>query len=124
MDTNYIWMALIGLAAGILSGLFGIGGGLIIIPALLFLGFNQHAASGTSLVALLLPVGLLGVLEYYFTGKITIEHIKYGLLIAFGLFIGAYLGSVISVSLPSLILRKSFGVLLLVISIKILFFDK
>jgi hypothetical protein len=124
MDINIFWVLIIGLSAGILSGLFGIGGGLIIVPALLFMGFNQHAASGTSLVALLLPVGLLGVLEYYFSGKITLDNIKYGLLIALGLFLGAYFGSKISVNIPSIVLKKSFGFLLLIISIKILFFEK
>ncbi len=124
MDITILWVLIIGLAAGVLSGLFGVGGGLIIIPGLLFLGFTQHEASGTSLVALLLPVGILGAMEYYLSGKIAVDHVRYGLLIALGLFFGAFLGSKISVSIPSLVLKKSFGVLLFVVSLKILFFEK
>src|SRR5688572_2090931 len=74
-------LIVIGIGAGILAGFFGVGGGIIIIPALIFgLGYTQHMASGTSLVALLLPVGLLGVLEYYRAGKIGPENIKAGLI--------------------------------------------
>ena len=119
-----VYMLIIGVAAGILSGLFGIGGGLIIVPALVWLGFTQHAASGTSLVALLLPVGLLGVYEYYQSGKIGMDHIKFGLLIAVGLFIGAYFGSKISISISGDLLRKGFAVLLGFMAIRLWLLDK
>jgi uncharacterized membrane protein YfcA len=111
-----------GFVAGILSGLFGIGGGLVIVPALIYL-FNlpQHTATGTSLVALLLPVGLLAVYEYYSSGKLTLENIKWGLLIAIGLFLGAFVGARIARYLPEAILRKSFAVILLFGAIKMWF---
>lgn len=118
------YMLLIGTAAGVLSGLFGIGGGLIIVPALIWLGFTQHAASGTSLVALLLPVGLLGVLEYYQSGLISVDNIKFGLLIALGLFVGAFFGSKISVSISETLLRKSFALLLGFTAVRLWFLNK
>ena len=83
-------MLALGLAAGVLSGLFGIGGGLVIVPALVILfGFPIKTAVGTSLFALLLPTGLLGVLEYWKTGQLRPAA---GLWIAPGLFFGAYFG--------------------------------
>ncbi|PWW82599.1 MULTISPECIES: sulfite exporter TauE/SafE family protein [Prosthecochloris] len=113
------WMLLTGLAAGILSGMFGIGGGLIIVPALvLIMGFTQHTANATSLIALLLPVGLLGVLEYYRAGKITTEHILFGLLIAIGLFAGAFLGAKIATSLSNEVLRKIFAVFVGIVAVR------
>ncbi|NTV47975.1 MAG: TSUP family transporter [Chlorobiales bacterium] len=118
------YMLLIGTAAGVLSGLFGIGGGLIIVPALVWLGFTQHAASGTSLVALLLPVGLLGVLQYYQSGLISIDNVKFGLFIALGLFVGAFFGSKISVSISETLLRKSFALLLGFTAVRLWFFNK
>ncbi|MEO0301248.1 MAG: TSUP family transporter [candidate division WOR-3 bacterium] len=112
---------LIGLLAGILSGLFGIGGGLIIIPALiLFFKMNQHLAQGTSLGALLLPVGLLGFLEYWRNGNV---HIKGALLIALGLFIGAFFGAYIANIIPTKTLSKLFALFLIMVALK-LFFGK
>jgi uncharacterized protein len=119
-----VYMLVIGVATGILSGLFGIGGGLIIVPALVWLGFTQHAASGTSLVALLLPVGLLGVLEYYQSGKIGMDNIKFGLLIAVGLFVGAFFGSKISIAMSGNLLRKSFAVLMGFMAIRLWLLEK
>ncbi len=108
---------LIGLLAGILSGLFGIGGGLIIIPALiLFFKMNQHLAQGTSLGALLLPVGLLGFLEYFRNGNV---NIKGSLLIALGLFIGAYFGANIANIIPTKTLSKLFAIFLVIVAIRI-----
>lgn len=118
------YMLIIGIAAGILSGLFGIGGGLIIVPALVWLGFTQHAASGTSLVALLLPVGLLGVIQYYQSGIIDMGNIKSGLLIALGLFVGAFFGSKISVAISETMLRKGFALLLGFIAVRLWFITK
>jgi uncharacterized membrane protein YfcA len=106
--------------AGICSGVFGIGGGIVLIPLLVFiLGLSQHAANGTSLVALLLPVGALGVLAYYQAGKISVEHIKSGLVIALGIFLGTYLGARFSVSLSEGVLRKAFAVFLIVIGVQL-----
>ena len=103
----------LGLFAGICSGLFGIGGGIIIVPSLMFfLRFNQATASGTSLVAMLLPVGLLGVWQYYAAGKIGMEHLRFGAWIALGMFVGAYFGGKLSVFLPVQWMQRLFSVLL------------
>src|ERR1700722_17330875 len=99
----------IGLFAGMLSGMFGIGGGVIIVPALMLLvGFSIKMASGTSLVALLLPVGLLGAIEYYRQGQINIIA---AICLVLGLFIGAYFGAKITISLPELMVKRAFGIL-------------
>ena len=91
-NMEIITMLGLGVAAGVLSGLFGIGGGLVIVPALVVVfGFPIKTAVGTSLFALLLPTGLLGVLEYWRTGNLRPAA---GLCIALGLFFGAYLGAV------------------------------
>jgi uncharacterized membrane protein YfcA len=117
-----ILVSTIGLLAGILSGMFGIGGGVIIVPALmLVVGFSIKMASGTSLVALLLPVGLLGAAEYYRQGQINIIA---AICLAIGLFIGAYFGAKITISLPELMVKRAFGVLLLVLAIRYLTFSK
>ncbi len=118
-------LGLIGISAGVLSGLFGIGGGIIIVPALvLLLGMPQHMATGTSLVALLLPVGILGVYNYYQNGNITSENIRFGLILAVGLFVGAYFGSKIAIGLSRETLQKMFAGLLFLISIYLFFFKK
>jgi uncharacterized protein len=112
----------IGLLAGMLSGMFGIGGGVIIVPALmLFIGFSIKMASGTSLVALLLPVGLLGAIEYYRQGQINIIA---AICLALGLFVGAYFGAKITIGLPELLVKRGFGVLLLVLAMRYLTFNK
>lgn len=108
-----------GFFAGIMSGIFGIGGGIILVPILvLLLKFKQQTASGTSLVALLLPVGILGVIEYMKAGKISYEHIRYGLVISLGLFVGVYFGARLAVNLPDLLLRRGFAVLLLALAVR------
>jgi len=103
-------LILIGGIAGILSGMFGIGGGAIIVPSLiLFLEFSQIAANGTSLVALLLPVGFFGCLAYYRNGKLQLIP---AFLVAIGLTSGTWFGASIALDLPADTLRLSFGVLL------------
>jgi uncharacterized membrane protein YfcA len=109
---NYSWWPFFvtGLVAGIASGMFGIGGGLVIIPILVFVfGMDQHAASGTSLVALLLPVGVFAVWNYWHAGKIQAEHLRAGILLAVGLAAGAYWGSKIAIGLDPLTLRRVFA---------------
>ena len=113
---------LIGLAAGILSGLVGIGGGIIIVPALIYLlGFSQHKAMGTSLGILLLPAGILAVLNYYKKGYIDIKVV---IILFIGFVIGGYLGSKISLGLQEVTVRKIFAIVLVVIAGKMLFFDR
>jgi len=121
LQTLFI-LLLIGLGAGVLSGVIGIGGGIVIVPALVyFIGFSQKTAQGTSLAILLLPIGLLGVLQFYKAGYV---DIKVTAVIALAFFIGSYFGSRIALTVSQEILKKSFAVLLLVIGIKMLFFDK
>ena len=117
-----VFMLIIGLAAGMLSGLFGVGGGIIIVPALVLLfGMSQHSANATSLVALLLPVGLLGIMEYYRSGKITTENIWQGLVIAAGLFAGAFFGARIATSLSGDLLRKAFAIFTGIVALRLWF---
>lgn len=102
--------------------MFGIGGGIVIVPALLFfLNMKEFEAIGTSLAALIPPVGILGAITYYQKGYI---NPKYALLVAAGLFVGAYFGSQITTSLPAVLVRRLYGGFLLLMSIRLLFFGK
>lgn len=113
-----------GFLAGILSGIFGVGGGIVIVPALVFFfKMPQQTATGTSLVALLLPVGLLAVWEYYRLQKIGLDHIKWGVLISLGLFVGALIGAKIANVLPESLLRKAFAIFLVFVAVKMWFKD-
>ncbi len=108
----------IGLAAGVLSGLFGIGGGILIVPALLYIAkLPPIVATGTSLAALLLPVGGLGALVYYRNGDL---NIRAALLIALGLFIGAWFGARLAQHFSPLQLKRAFALFMLVVSIHML----
>ena len=114
--TDILIYVLIGIAAGILSGLFGIGGGIIIIPSLvLFKGFSQIKAQGTSLVALLPPIGLLAFIEYYKKGNVDLTA---GIIICLTMFICAKFGGQLANALPMDIVRKMFGVFVILIGIK------
>jgi uncharacterized membrane protein YfcA len=115
-------LALVGIAAGTLAGLVGVGGGVIIIPALVyFLGFTQKEAQGTSLGILLLPVGILAVINYYKQGFIDIKVV---LIISLAFIVGGFFGSKLALSISQDTLRKVFGTLLLILAIKMLFIDK
>jgi len=115
-------LILTGLAAGILGGLVGVGGGIIIVPSLIyFLSFSQKSAQGTSLGLLLLPVGILGVLQYYKQGHVDFRIVA---IIAIGFLAGSYFGSKIALSLPQETVKKIFAIVLLVIAVKMLFIDK
>lgn len=107
---------LIGVAAGVLSGLFGIGGGVVIVPALLFMArMTPLGATGTSLGALLLPVGALGAYEYYRNGNL---DIRASLLLAFGLFLGAYFGARLAQNFTPLMLKRTFAVFLVLVAVR------
>ena len=123
MDTQMIIiLLLVGIAAGILGGMVGIGGGIIIVPALVyFLGFSQLNAQGTSLALIMFPVGILGVLQYYKQGHVDFNVV---LIIAIGFVAGSFLGSRISLSLPQETVRRIFALLMIIIAIKMLFFDQ
>ncbi len=112
---------IIGLAAGFLSGMVGVGGGLIIVPALVyFMHFSQHTAQGTSLGLILLPVGILSVIQYYKQGHIDFLVVA---ILAIGFLAGSYYGSKLALSLPQDTVKKIFALLMIVIAIKMFFFD-
>lgn len=123
MDTQtIIIIVLIGVAAGILGGLVGVGGGIIIVPALIyFVGFSQHSAQGTSLGLIMFPVGILGVLQYYKSGHVDFKVVG---ILAIGFLIGSFFGSKLALSLPQETVKKIFAVLMIIIAIKMLFLDK
>jgi len=123
MDLQYLLIvALIGLAAGILSGLLGLGGAIIIIPALvLFLGYSQQTAQGTALIMMVLPVGVLAAYQYYKEGYV---EIKTALIMAVFFFIGGYLGARFATEIPQSLLKKLFAIMLIILAIKMLFFEK
>jgi uncharacterized membrane protein YfcA len=112
-----LFLICIGLAAGILSGLIGIGGGIIIVPLLLLLGFSQQQAQGTSLAALLPPVTLLAVVNYNKQGFV---DWRYAIIISVFFILGGLLGSKIAIGLDEKVLRKVFGVVLLIIAGKMI----
>ncbi|HYH15990.1 MAG TPA: sulfite exporter TauE/SafE family protein [Flavisolibacter sp.] len=115
-------ISIIGLLAGILSGLVGVGGGIIIVPALIFfLGFTQHQAQGTSLGLLLLPVGILAVVNYYNKGYIDIKVV---LVMSIAFIIGGYFGSKLSLILSQEMLKKIFAIVLFYTAFKMLEWDK
>lgn len=115
---SWVLVAVIGLVAGVVSGLFGIGGAVVIVPALVLLvKLPQHTANGTSLAALLLPVGILGAMEYYRRGQV---NVAYAVIIAVGLFIGAFVGAHLAGGMSDATLRKAFGGFLLVVAGKLL----
>jgi uncharacterized protein len=115
---EFIILALIGIAAGIFSGMVGLGGGLIMIPAMIyFLGMNQISAQGTSLAVMLPPIGILAALNYYKSGQI---NIKYALIIAIAFSVGGYFGSKIALNLPVATIRKVFAFALIAIALRML----
>ena len=116
--TTIVSLIVIGLLAGMLSGLVGVGGGIIMVPLLiLFLGFSQHQAQGTSLTVLVVPVTALAVFNYYKQGYI---NWKYALVIALFFIIGGYFGSKLAVSIDQKILKKIFSIVLLLVGVKLL----
>jgi len=116
-----VLLLLIGLAAGMLSGLVGVGGGIIVVPALVFaLGFTQQQAQGTSLGLLLLPIGIFAVINYYKQGYIDIRVV---LIMSVAFILGAYLGSKFALSLPEEIVRKIFAIILFWAGIKMMGWD-
>ena len=112
----------IGLAAGILGGMVGVGGGIIVVPALIFfLGFTQHQACGTSLAMMLPPVGILAVINYYKKGAL---DVRIAALLAVGFLAGGYLGSRLSLGMAQETVKKVFAVVMIAMALKMLFFDK
>jgi len=117
---NIFFYLLLGLVAGIFSGLIGIGGAIIIIPSLVLLfGLSQHAAQGTTLALMVPPIGLLAAWTYYKQGFV---DFKIAGLICLGFFFGGLVGAKFATDIPEDILRKIFGVVLLVASLRMIFY--
>lgn len=111
-------LVVIGISAGILSGFVGVGGGVIIVPALVFfLGLTQHQAQGTSLFILLLPVGILAVMNYAKSSNI---NWSYGIVIALTFVVGGYIGSKLSLKLSPAYVKFIFGIIMAIVSFKLI----
>ena len=114
-------LIIIGVASGVLSGLVGVGGGIIIVPSLVFfLGFSQHQAQGTSLGLLLLPIGILAVLNYYNKGYIDVKAV---LVMTLAFVVGGWLGSKLSIALSQEALKKVFAIILFYTAFRMLDWD-
>jgi uncharacterized membrane protein YfcA len=119
--TVILILVIIGLFTGAFAGVLGIGGGLIMIPALIFfLGYSQHQAIGTSLAVMLPPIGFFAAYNYYKAGFV---DIKYSLIIAAAFMVGSFFTSKIAINIPENAVRKAFSVLLVIVAIK-MFFSK
>ncbi|CAG0951015.1 MAG: TSUP family transporter [Bacteroidetes bacterium] len=118
-----VTLLLIGIIAGILSGMIGIGGGIVIVPALVFfVGLSQLTAQGTSLAIMLPPVGFMAVYNYHKAGNL---EWKYALLISLAFVVGGYIGSKLSIDVFSeSMVKKIFGMILLLVAFKLVFIDK
>ena len=115
-----IKLLLIGLVTGAFAGLLGIGGGLVLIPSLVFvMGMDQHQAIGTSLAVMLPPIGLFAAYNFYKAGQV---NLKFALILALAFMIASYFTSKIAITLPENLIRKIFSVFLIVIGIRMFFF--
>jgi uncharacterized membrane protein YfcA len=122
MSTLLIQLLLIGLVAGVAGGMFGIGGGAIMLPAMvLIIGLDQKLATGTSLAAQILPIGILGAAVYHRSGNI---NLKYAVFIAIGLLVGNLFGALFANQpfISSETMKKLYGIFLLLIGVRYLFF--
>ncbi|MDP4149890.1 MAG: TSUP family transporter [Bacteroidota bacterium] len=117
--TTFLILVMIGLVAGCLGGMMGLGGAIILIPALvLFLSMDQRMAQGTAIAIMLPPIGLFAAYNYYKAGYV---NIKYALIIAVVFMLGGYLGSKLALTIPVSVLRKVFAALLALIAVKMAF---
>lgn len=117
-----ISLVIIGIIAGCLSGFIGIGGGVVIVPALVFfIGMTQHEAQGTSLLLMLPPIGILAVMNYHQSGMLTVANYKYAGIMVVAFIIGGFLGSKLSIALPPHIVKRVFGVFMLFIALRMIF---
>lgn len=116
---TFLVLIIIGLLAGILGGFVGVGGGIIIVPALIFfLGMTQFQAQGTSLAMMLPPIGILAVMNYAKSDNL---NWKYAFILAGAFIVGGYLGSKLSLSLSPVVVKKAFGILMIVAALKLIF---
>ena len=110
----------LGLAAGVFSGFMGLGGGLLLTPALVYLfGLTQHQAQGTSLAVMVPPITLLAALRYYYSGNV---KLNIAIFIALGFMAGGLIGAQIVQAVPDMVLKKVFGAILLIVAIKMIIF--
>jgi len=116
--TTLILLLAIGVVTGVFAGMLGIGGAIIMVPALVFiLGFSQQMAQGTSLAVMLPPIGIIAAYNYWKAGEV---NIKFALILAAAFLIGSYFGSKLALNIPQAVLKKIFGVLLLLVAAKML----
>ena len=116
--THIILFLLLGLAAGVLSGLLGLGGGIIIVPALVFIfGYSQHMAQGTTLALMVPPIGILAAWTYYKQGQVNLTAAAF---ICLGFFLGGFFGARFAWAIPDLLLRRLFGLLFFVVSLRMM----
>ena len=116
---NVTLYVVIGLVSGILGGLLGIGGGIIMIPAFIYIfGMSQHQAQGTTLALMVPPIGLLAAWTYYNHGDV---NLKVAAFVCIGFFVGGLLGAKMAVGIPEAMLRKTFGVAMLAIGLQMIF---
>lgn len=121
--TLLISLIAIGLLGGMLSGMFGIGGGVIMVPLMVFLlSFTQHQAQGTSLAVLSFPVAFVAAYNYYNSGENVVDW-KFAAIIAASFIVGGFLGSKLAISINQTTLKKLFSIVLLIAAIK-MFFSK
>ena len=113
-------LILLGLVAGALGGIFGVGGGMILIPGLVLLaGVDQHTAIGTSLAVMLPPIGAFAAYNYYKAGSV---NIVYAAVIAMAFMFGSFFASKIALMLPELLVRRAFSVLLMIVAVRMFFY--
>ena len=111
-------LIMIGIVTGFMAGMLGIGRAIIMIPALVyFLGITQQTAQGTSLAVMLPPIGILAAYNYYKAGQV---NIKFALILAAFFLVGSFFGSKVALNIPQALLKKIFGVLLLLVAAKML----
>jgi uncharacterized protein len=116
---NHIFYIILGLVAGVCGGMFGLGGGAILIPALVYLfGLTQHQAQGTTLAALVPPIGLLAALRYYYSGNVKLNIAAF---ICIGFFVGGLLGAQLVQNFSDPLLKKMFGIFMLLVSLQMIF---
>lgn len=117
--SHLIILIIVGILSGLLAGIFGVGGAIIVIPALVFiLSLSQHDAQGTSLAFMLPPVGILATWNYWKEGHV---NWKIALVLSLTFVVGSYLGSHFSVNMSDKLLRRLFGVLMIIVAIKMIF---
>ena len=111
-------LVVIGIITGVMAGMLGIGGAIIMIPALVFLlGISQQTAQGTSLAVMLPPVGIIAAYNYYKAGQV---NIRFAIILAVFFLVGSYFGSKLALTIPQNVLKKIFGILLLLVAAKML----